>query len=514
MQENKNKLLIFDFGSQYTSLIARRIRELGVDTEVYLYDTININKIDLSLIKGIILSGGPQRIDHSKNIYIPKIIFNNSIPILGICYGMQLMAHFFGNKIISSNKSEFGNTEINVHNNSILYDEMPKKQNVWMSHNDHVEINNLFNIIASSSNNSTAAIKHINKPFYGVQYHPEVTHSIDGQQLIKNFIFKICKFSINLTPINIIDNLINKIKKKVVNNKVIIGLSGGVDSSVLTILLKKAIGIKQLTCIFVNTGLLRLNEGNNIMKTFYDSLNLNVIYINAESIFLKKLAGVYDPEKKRHIIGHLFFDIFIKEAKKITNAKFLAQGTIYTDVIESAGNNTKSDKIKSHHNMVNFLSKDIQLIEPLKHLFKDEVRKIGLKLGLPDNIIYQHPFPGPGLAIRIIGSITQHYLNILRHADEIYINELKKSGWYNKIDQAFAIFLPIKSVGVMGDKRKYEFIISLRAVQTVDFMTARWVLLPYDIISKISNRIVNEVQYVSRVVYDITGKPPGTIEWE
>ncbi len=512
---HKHRLLILDFGSQYTQLIARRVREIGVYCEIYPYD------VDVSFIKdfaasGIILSGGPESVNESVHVRAPECVFELNVPVLGICYGMQTMAHQFGGEVASSDKREFGYAKIEISKVTPLYESVPQTQDVWMSHGDKVvDLGDEFEVIASSENAPIAAMAHKTKPYYGVQYHPEVTHSAYGKELLENFAFKICGCEALWNPASIIEDAVQKIKAQVGSDEVVLGLSGGVDSSVVAALLHKAIG-EQLTCVFVDTGLLRLHEGDQVMQTFAENMHVNVVRVNAEERFLAKLEGVNDPEKKRKIIGNLFVDIFDEESAKLKNAKWLAQGTIYPDVIESAGSSSgKAHVIKSHHN-VGGLPEDMKLglVEPLRELFKDEVRKVGVELGLPYRMVYRHPFPGPGLGVRILGEVKKEYADILRQADAIYMQELEKSGYYDKVSQAFAVFLPVKSVGVMGDQRKYDYVVALRAVETIDFMTARWAHLPYELVGHISNRIVNEVKGISRVVYDVTGKPPGTIEWE
>ena len=511
----KHRLLILDFGSQYTQLIARRVREIGVYCEIHPYDVYASFIKDFSAT-GIILSGGPESVNQSEHVRAPECVFQLNVPVLGICYGMQTMAHQFGGRVVSYEKREFGYAKIEINKATLLYESVPKTQDVWMSHGDKVvDLGEEFEVIASSDNAPIAAMAHKTKPYYGVQYHPEVTHSAYGKELLENFAFKICGCEELWNPANIIEDAVQKIKAQVGSDQVVLGLSGGVDSSVVATLLHKAIG-KQLTCVFVDTGLLRLHEGSQVMKTFTENMYVNVIRVNAEARFLAKLKGVNHPEHKRKIIGKLFVDIFDEESTKLENAKWLAQGTIYPDVIESAGSSMeKTHVIKSHHN-VGGLPEDMNLglIEPLRELFKDEVRKVGVELGLPYRMVYRHPFPGPGLAVRILGEVKKNYANILRQADSIYMEELEKSGYYDKVSQAFAVFLPVKSVGVMGDQRKYDYVVALRAVETIDFMTARWAHLPYELVGHISNRIVNEVKGISRVVYDVTGKPPGTIEWE
>ena len=512
---HQHRLLILDFGSQYTQLIARRVREIGVYCEIYPYDVAE-SYIKNFNAKGIILSGGPESVNESIDVRAPACVFELNVPVLGICYGMQTMAHQLGGKVESSDKCEFGYAKIQVTRENKLFANAPPQQDVWMSHGDKVvDLGAHFEVIASSQNAPFAAIAHKEKPCFGVQYHPEVTHSQYGKELLESFAFDICHCQALWNPSNIIDDAIKRIRSQVGKDEVVLGLSGGVDSSVVAALLHKAIG-DQLTCVFVDTGLLRLHEGDQVMKTFADNMHVNVVRVNAEERFLTKLQGVQDPEKKRKIIGNLFVDIFDEESAKLSNAKWLAQGTIYPDVIESAGSSTgKAHVIKSHHNVGGLPEEmKLSLVEPLRELFKDEVRKVGVELGLPYRMVHRHPFPGPGLGVRILGEVKKHYADILRQADAIYMQELEKSGWYDKVSQAFAVFLPVKSVGVMGDQRKYDYVIALRAVETVDFMTARWAHLPYELIGHISNRIVNEVKGLSRVVYDVTGKPPGTIEWE
>ena len=513
---HQNKILILDFGSQYTQLIARRIREIGVYCEIFPYD-VNIKYIELFEPKGVILSGGPESVHENDHVRAPDIVFHMNIPILGICYGMQTMVYQFGGNVAASDKKEFGHAQIRCTEKSKdLFLNTPDHQNVWMSHGDKVtDLGGVFDIIAFSDNTPISAVKHKENHWYGVQFHPEVTHSEHGSALLNNFIENICKCEKLWTTTGIINDSIKKIKETVGSDQVVLGLSGGVDSSVVAALLHKSIG-RQLTCVFVDTGLLRHKEGDKVMQIFADNMNINVIRVNAEQRFFDRLLGIKDPEDKRKIIGNLFIDIFDEEALKLKNARYLAQGTIYPDVIESAGSQTgKAHVIKSHHNVGGLPENmSLKLIEPLRELFKDEVRKVGLALGLPKKMIYRHPFPGPGLAVRILGEVKKEYTEILKKADDIYMQCLDNSKWYDKVSQAFAVFLPVKSVGVMGDKRKYDYVVALRAVETVDFMTARWAHLPYNLLSEISNRIINEVPSVSRVVYDITGKPPGTIEWE
>jgi len=518
-----HKILILDFGSQYTQLIARRVREIGVYCELVPYD------VDLHFIKnfspsGIILSGGPDTVIEEASARVPKIVFELKVPILGICYGMQTMAVQLGGEAKNANKSEFGFAQIRARNHSQLLDKIYDEINsdghgildVWMSHG--IEVTRLppgFELIASTENCPIAGFSNKDKHYYGLQFHPEVTHTKQGLTILKRFITDICSCELEWTTANIIEDLIQKIKLQVGKQKVLLALSGGVDSSVVALLLQKAIGSK-LTCVFVDNGLLRLNEGDEVMDTFSENLGVKVIRANAQQYFLKKLSNESDPEQKRKIIGNTFIEIFDQEAIKLKDIKFLAQGTIYPDVIESAGAASgKAKVIKSHHN-VGGLPEDMKLdlIEPLKELFKDEVREIGVNLGLTKKMLYRHPFPGPGLGVRILGPVKEEYAEILRLADNIFMEELQIFKLYDSVNQAFAVFLPVKSVGVTGDERRYDYVIALRAVETIDFMTARWARLPYDFLDHVSNRIMNEINRVSRVVYDISGKPPATIEWE
>jgi GMP synthase (glutamine-hydrolysing) len=517
------KILILDFGSQYTQLIARRVREIGVYCELVPYD-VNTHFIKNFNPSGIILSGGPDTVSEESSARAPKIIFDLKIPILGVCYGMQTLAVQLGGEANSSKKAEFGFAKIRARNHSKLLtginDDVSSEGHglldVWMSHG--IEVTKLppdFELIASTDNCPIAGFANNEKNYYGLQFHPEVTHTKKGVQILERFITEICKCQKNWTTENIIDDLLQNIKNQVGNQKVLLALSGGVDSSVVAALLNQAIG-NQLTCVFVDNGLLRLNEGNEVMKTFAENMGVKVIKANAQEYFYEKLLIEGDPELKRKIIGKAFIQIFSNEAKRIKDVKFLAQGTIYPDVIESAGAASgKAKVIKSHHN-VGGLPKDMkfELVEPLKELFKDEVRAIGMKLGLSKKMLYRHPFPGPGLGVRILGPVKEEFAEILRKADHIFMEELNNYDLYNNVNQAFAVFLPIKSVGVTGDERRYDFVIALRAVETVDFMTARWARLPYDFLDHVSNRIINEISRVSRVVYDISGKPPATIEWE
>ncbi len=520
---HSHKILILDFGSQYTQLIARRVRETGVYCEIYSFD-VTMDVIEKFAPKGIILSGGPETVTHQNTPRANADIFNMGIPILGICYGMQTMTEQLGGKVEASQHREFGFAQIRARGHSALLKGIEDIKtaegygllDVWMSHGDKVvSLPKGFICIASSEGAPIAGIAHEEKHFYGVQFHPEVTHTTQGQIILSRFIVDICGCDTLWTANNIITDSIEMIQQKVGNDQVILGLSGGVDSSVVAALLHKAIG-QQLICVFVDTGLLRLQEGDQVMKMFAQHMGVKVIRVNAEQRYLKALEGISDPEQKRKIIGHLFIEIFDEESRQLTAAKWLAQGTIYPDVIESAGAKTgNAHLIKSHHNVGGLPDNmALKLVEPLRELFKDEVRQLGLTLGLPKNMVFRHPFPGPGLGVRILGEVKKDYADLLRQADAIFIEELYKHNLYDKVSQAFAVFLPVKSVGVMGDGRRYDYVIAIRAVETVDFMTARWAHLPYDFLDLISRRIINEVSGVSRVTYDISGKPPATIEWE
>ncbi|WP_348666447.1 glutamine-hydrolyzing GMP synthase [Arsenophonus symbiont of Ornithomya chloropus] len=516
------KILILDFGSQYTQLIARRVRDTGVYCEIFPWHASK-NQIRAFNPHGIILSGGPNSSTKVDSPRASEYVFQSGVPVLGICYGMHIMSIQLGGQVRVSSDREFGYAQVFIQESCTLldniYDRLTKEGtpllDVWMSHGDIVTvIPNNFKIIGSTNSCPCAIIANEIKHFYGIQFHPEVTHTHQGHVIFQRFILDICKCRKCWIPVMIIDDKIQNLKKQIGFDKVILALSGGVDSFVTALLLNRAIG-KQLICIFVDNGLLRLNEAKQIMKVF-KTFDLNIIKISAETRFLNALVGIHESELKRKIIGRVFVEIFEEEASKHTAVKWLAQGTIYTDVIESAVSKTcKSHLIKSHHN-VGGLPKEmkLKLIEPLKYLFKDEVRKLGLELGLPYNILYRHPFPGPGLGVRIIGEVKKVYCDLLRQADAIFIEELYKENLYYQISQAFVVFLPLRSVSVMGDTRKYNWVISLRAVETVDFMTANWARLPYSFLARVSNRIINEIIGISRVVYDISGKPPATIEWE
>ncbi|WP_127346462.1 glutamine-hydrolyzing GMP synthase [Pseudidiomarina mangrovi] len=517
------KILILDFGSQYTQLIARRVRELGVYCELWAWDVDAADIKDFAP-QGIILSGGPESVTEAGSPRAPEYVFQAGVPVLGVCYGMQTMAAQLGGQVQGSTEREFGYAQVEVLQATELFknieDSLHSNGNaqldVWMSHGDKVVVApDSFSVIAQTPTCPIAAMADVERRFYGVQFHPEVTHTRQGMRMLEQFVTGICGCDTNWTPSQIIDDAVQRIRQQVGNGKVVLGLSGGVDSSVTAMLLHRAIG-SQLTCVFVDNGLLRLNEAEQVMEMFGDHYGLNIVHVEAEQRFLSALAGEHDPEAKRKIIGRVFIEIFDEQASSIQGVEFLAQGTIYPDVIESAGSKTgKAHVIKSHHN-VGGLPKDmaLKLVEPLRELFKDEVRKIGLELGLPYEMLYRHPFPGPGLGVRVLAEVKKEYCDILRRADHIFISELRSAGLYHEVSQAFAVFLPVRSVGVMGDARKYDWVVALRAVETIDFMTARWAHLPYDLLGKVSNRIINEIDGISRVVYDISGKPPATIEWE
>ncbi|WP_045760706.1 glutamine-hydrolyzing GMP synthase [Xanthomonas albilineans] len=517
---HSDKILILDFGAQYTQLIARRIRELGVYCEIWAWDHDPAEIVGFGA-KGIILSGGPESTTLPGAPAAPQEVFDSGLPLLGICYGMQTMAAQLGGASEAADQREFGHAEVDVVAPDALFSGLTDhpgsaRLNVWMSHGDHVaKVPPGFTITAVTDRIPVAAMANEAKRWYGVQFHPEVTHTLQGQTLLRRFVVDVCGCATLWTAANIIDDQIARVRAQVGDDEVILGLSGGVDSSVVAALLHKAIGDK-LTCVFVDTGLLRWQEGDQVMAMFAEHMGVKVIRVNAAERYFNALAGISDPEAKRKVIGNLFVDIFDEESNKLHNARWLAQGTIYPDVIESAGSKTgKAHVIKSHHN-VGGLPEHMKLglVEPLRELFKDEVRRLGVELGLPRTMVYRHPFPGPGLGVRILGEVKPEYAELLAKADAIFIDELRKADLYDKTSQAFAVFLPVKSVGVVGDARAYEWVIALRAVETIDFMTAHWAHLPYDFLGTVSNRIINELRGVSRVVYDISGKPPATIEWE
>ncbi|TGG92932.1 glutamine-hydrolyzing GMP synthase [Natronospirillum operosum] len=516
------KILILDFGSQYTQLIARRVREIGVYCEIRAFD-MTPEEIREFNPQGIILSGGPESVTAADTPRAPEAVFAMDIPLLGICYGMQTMAEQLGGAVKSVEKHEFGYAEVEVLNAGRLLDSIVDHAtdtgnwlDVWMSHGDQVTgLPAGFSVMAQTDTCPIAAMADDERQFYGVQFHPEVTHTLQGEAILERFVRTICGCNALWTAENIIDDLVARVRDQVGDRKVLLGLSGGVDSSVVAALLHKAIGT-QLTCVFVDNGLLRKQEGDQVMETFASNMGVRVIRVDAEDQFLDALKGVSDPEQKRKIIGRTFIEVFDAQATELKDVNFLAQGTIYPDVIESAASKTgKAHVIKSHHNVGGLPAEmKMDLVEPLRELFKDEVRRIGLALGLPYDMVYRHPFPGPGLGVRILGEVKKEYADILREADAIFIEELHRAGWYHKTNQAFAVFLPVRSVGVVGDARRYEWVVALRAVETIDFMTARWAHLPYELIERVSNRIINSISGISRVTYDVSSKPPATIEWE
>ncbi|GAB6067354.1 glutamine-hydrolyzing GMP synthase [Methylothermus subterraneus] len=521
MDIHARKILILDFGSQYTQLIARRVRELGVYSEIHPY-TWPEEQIRKFAPAGIILSGGPQTVTEAFTPRAPQVVFELGVPVLGICFGLQTLAAQLGGKVEPAQKREFGYAQVRVKGHSRLLEGIEDHTtpdgeallDVWMSHGDRVvELPPGFERIAETNDAPIAGMADETRNFYGLQFHPEVTHTRQGKRILARFVHEICGCEAVWTPANIIDERLEAIRRQVGAEKVLLALSGGVDSTVVAALLHKAIGA-QLTCVFVDTGLLRLDEGDQVMTTLAKHMGVQVIRVNAAERYFKALKDITDPEEKRRIIGHLFIEIFEEEAAKLKDVRWLAQGTIYPDVIESAGA-ASAALIKSHHNVAGLPARmNLKLLEPLRELFKDEVREIGLELGLPYEMVYRHPFPGPGLAVRVLGEVKPEYVNILRQADDIFLSELRKANLYEQVSQAFAVFLPVRSVGVMGDQRSYEYVIALRSVETTDFMTAHWSHLPYSLLDTVARRIINEVPGVSRVVFDVSSKPPATIEWE
>ena len=519
---HSDRILIIDFGSQWTQLIARRVREIGVYCEIRSPDEGAMAAREFAP-RGVILSGGPESVVDGATPKTPHAVFDLGVPVLGICYGMQDMAAQLGGKVDSEAHREFGVEYLTVTAPSRLLDGIEDRRDaqgrpqleVMMNHGDSVTaLPPGFVCIGASQDKACAAMADDARRFYGVQFHPEVTQTRQGLAVLKRFVLQLCRCRPLWSPAGIIEDGVHAVREKVGTDKVLLGLSGGVDSSVVAALLHRAIG-DQLICVFVDTGLLRLNEGDQVMETFARHMGVRVIRVNAEARFLKALAGVTDPEKKRKVIGKLFVEVFEEQAAKLKDVRWLAQGTIYPDVIESAAASHKAHVIKSHHNVGGLPERmHLKLLEPVRELFKDEVRTVGTQLGLPRDMVYRHPFPGPGLGVRILGAVKKEYADLLRQADSIYIDELRSAELYDKVSQAFAVFLPVRSVGVMGDGRRYDYVVALRAVETVDFMSARWARLPYDFLEHVSRRIVNAVPGISRVVYDVTGKPPATIEWE
>jgi GMP synthase (glutamine-hydrolysing) len=516
---HQDKILILDFGAQYTQLIARRIREIGVYCEIWAWDH-DPAEIARFAPKGIILSGGPESTLETGSPRAPQQVFDSAVPLLGICYGMQTMAAQLGGSTEGGHTREFGHARVELGAANELLSKISAESSavldVWMSHGDRVTaVPPGFTVTAATHDLPIAAMADDARRWYGVQFHPEVTHTQHGAEILRRFVVDLCGCETLWTPANIIDDAVARVREQVGTDRVLLGLSGGVDSSVVAALLKRAIG-DQLVCVFVDTGLLRWREGDQVMATMARHMGVKVIRVDAGPRYFAALAGVSDPEAKRKVIGKLFIDVFDEEAGKLEGIRWLAQGTIYPDVIESAGSKTgKAHVIKSHHN-VGGLPRGMrfELVEPLRELFKDEVRRIGVELGLPREMVYRHPFPGPGLGVRMLGEVRAEHVELLQRADDIFISELRAHELYDKVSQAFAVFLPVKSVGVVGDARAYEWVIALRAVETIDFMTAHWAHLPYDFLAKVSNRIINELHGISRVVYDISGKPPATIEWE
>ena len=523
---HQEKILILDFGSQYTQLIARRLRETGVYCEILPWNLPEARARELAPM-GIVLSGGPESVadadTQAGTLAAPDYVFDFGVPVLGICYGMQTMAKQLGGEVQSSDKSEFGYARVDLAENNTLLGDLRDGDgylDVWMSHGDKVAKPPPGFVVAGSSDNTDiAAMADDARRFYGLQFHPEVNHTTQGAAILARFVKQVCGCRALWTPGNIVEDIIHQVREQVGDAEVVLGISGGVDSTVVAALLSRAIG-DQLTCVFVDTGLLRQGEVSQVNRMLGEGVGntfrLNLITVHAEERFMTRLTAVTDPEEKRRIIGNTFIEVFDEEAAKIGKVKFLAQGTIYPDVIESAGHKDgKAHVIKSHHNVGGLPeTMNLQLVEPLRELFKDEVRRIGLTLGLAHEMVYRHPFPGPGLGVRILGEVKKEYADLLRQADHIYLEELRSAGLYDQVSQAFAVFLPVKSVGVVGDARRYEYVIALRAVETVDFMTARWAHLPYEFLEKVSNKIINEISGISRVTYDISSKPPATIEWE
>ena len=520
---SRKKILILDFGAQYAQLIARRVREAGVYCELHPWDVSDAFVREFAP-QGIILSGGPSSVTEETPPRAPDAVFQLGVPVLGICYGMQTMGAQLGGKVENATHREFGYAEVRARGHSALLRDIQDRSNdqghglldVWMSHGDKVtELPPGFKVICDNASTPIAGMADETRRFYGVQFHPEVTHTRQGRAILNRFVHDICGLGADWTMPDYLEEAVLSIRQQVGKEEVILGLSGGVDSSVAAALIHRAIG-DQLTCVFVDHGLLRYREAEQVMETFGRHLGVKVIHVDAREVFMRHLKGVSDPEQKRKIIGREFVEVFQREAARLPQAKWLAQGTIYPDVIESAGGKTKkAHTIKSHHNVGGLPeSLHLKLLEPLRELFKDEVRELGVALGLPREMVYRHPFPGPGLGVRILGEVHAEYVDLLQRADAIFIDELRASGWYDQVSQAFAVFLPVRSVGVMGDGRTYEFVVALRAVVTSDFMTAHWAELPYDLLGRVSNRIINEVRGINRVVYDVSGKPPATIEWE
>jgi len=521
------KILILDFGAQYTQLIARRVREASVYCEIHPFDADDKFVRDFKP-RGIILSGGPASVWEGGTPRAPQVVFDLGVPVLGICYGMQAMAAQLGGKVEMGKMREFGYAEVRARGHTALLKDIQDRVNgeghglldVWMSHGDKViELPAGFKLMAATDSCPIAGMADENRKYYGVQFHPEVTHTVQGKAILERFVRQICGLSGDWSMPSFVEEAVNRIRSEVGAEDVVLGLSGGVDSAVAAALIHRAIG-DQLTCVFVDHGLLRLNEAEEVMGTFSGKLGARVVHVNARDQFMGHLRGVTDPEQKRRIIGREFIEVFQRQASKLPKVKWLAQGTIYPDVIESGGarihsSAKKAHSIKSHHNVGGLPDTlHLKLLEPLRELFKDEVRELGLALGLARDMVFRHPFPGPGLGVRILGEVKAEYADLLRRADAIFIHELRAAGWYDKTAQAFAVFLPVKSVGVMGDGRTYEYVVALRAVQTTDFMTAHWAHLPHELLAKVSNRIINEVRGINRVAYDISSKPPATIEWE